>query len=383
MKQNETKESVISLKEKLKQKLIAYRYSESSYGSYMRIFGWLEKFLSERGETEYSPQLGYFFLAEYRLHSQHNPIYFKRAQVLVRRLDEIVENKAFILQIEYPKAAVPAQFKEWHIKYCEHLKQIGMSESTITSHARYSHRLLVGLGKKVRSYEELTAADLYDYFVNSDKLPSQSPSVAKRFLLFLYKGNVTKLNLSVCVPQLRRPKPLPSVYTSDEINRLLATVDRSEVMGKRDYAIIILASRLGMRSSDIVGLTEDNIDLDEKTISIIQAKTLVPQKLVMNDDVEEALFDYINKGRPKSESNQLFLHSKAPFLPIKAATCFAIVKRYFDLAGISAQGRRQGPHALRSSYATALVAKGVPYTVVQKALGLNLQSIMSEPTLND
>jgi site-specific recombinase XerD len=173
----------------------------------------------------------------------------------------------------------------------------------------------------------------------------------------------------VCVPRLQRPKPLPSVYTGDEINKLLETVNRSDTMGKRDYAIIMLASHLGLRSSDITGLAEDNIDSDEKTIGVIQVKTLAPQKLVMNNEVEEALFDYINNGRPKSESNQLFLHSKAPFLPIKPATCFAIVKKYFDLAGISAQGRRQGPHALRASYATALVAKGVPYSVVQKALG--------------
>jgi hypothetical protein len=94
MNQRETKENISALKEKLKQKLIAYRYSESSYGNYMRIFGWLEEFLSERGETEYSPQLGYFFLAEYRLQPQRNPVYFNRARVLVRRLDEIIENKA-------------------------------------------------------------------------------------------------------------------------------------------------------------------------------------------------------------------------------------------------------------------------------------------------
>jgi len=73
MKQNETREKILALKEKLKQKLIAYRYSESSMVNYMLIFGWLEKFLSERGETEYSPKLGYFFIAEYRLYPQHNP----------------------------------------------------------------------------------------------------------------------------------------------------------------------------------------------------------------------------------------------------------------------------------------------------------------------
>jgi len=369
MKQNETRENILTLKEKLKQKLIAYRYSESSIGNYMRIFGWLEKFLSERGETEYSPKLGYFFLAEYRLQPQHNPAYFNRAQVLIRRLDETINNTVFVLQLESPPKDVPQPFKEWHGKYCEYLRQVGLTESTITSHSRYARKLLVALAKRVSSYDKLTAADIYDYFTNSDKLPSQSPSVARRFFSFLFKNGVTKSNFSVCVPSPQLQRPLPSVYTGDEINKLLSTVDRSHAMGKRDYAIIMLASHLGLRSSDIVNLKAENIDLNNKTISIVQIKTSAPQKLVMNDDVEDALFDYINNGRPISENAQLFLYSKAPFLPIKAATCFAIVKKYFDLAGIAAQGRRQGPHALRASYATALVAKGVPYSVVQKALG--------------
>jgi site-specific recombinase XerD len=369
MKHIQTREPIATLKEKLNKKLIAYRYSETSIGNYMRIFGWVEKFLSERGETEYSPQLGQFFLSEYRLQPHHNPVYYGRARVLIRRLDETIGNEVFVLQLTPTKPDVPPQFKEWHEKYCDHLRQAGMSESTITSHSRYARRFLVELAKKVSSYDELKAADLYDYFVNSDKMPSQSPSVVKRFLVFLFKNDVIKSDLSACVPKLRRPRSLPSVYAGDEISKLMAAVERSDSIGKRDYAIIMLASRLGLRSSDIVSLTAENINLDEKTISIVQVKTCVPQKLVMNAEVEEALFDYIKNGRPQIENPKLFLHGKAPFLPIKAATCFAITKKYFDLAGIAAQGRRQGPHALRASYASALVAKGVPYTVVQKALG--------------
>ena len=67
MEQNETRESVATLKEKLKQKLVAYRYSERSYDDYMRVFGWLEEFLSEREQTEYSPRLGHYFVTEYRI----------------------------------------------------------------------------------------------------------------------------------------------------------------------------------------------------------------------------------------------------------------------------------------------------------------------------
>jgi len=369
MTQNETRENISTLKERFSKKLIAYRYSEESYSNYMRVFGWLEDFLSERGETAYTPRLGYFFIAEYRLQSQHNPLAFNKAKILVRRLDEIVSNKPFTLRFENPTAPVPPQFKEWYDKYYEHLKQAGSSKSTLKGHSRYTRRILVGLAKRIPSYDKLTTADLYDFFVNSDNLPAQSHSVARRFFDFLFQNDVTKANLSVCVPHLRLPKPLPSTYTGDEVNRLLAAVERSEPLGKRDYAVLMLASHLGMRSSDIVNLSAGNIDVVRKTISIIQVKTSVPQTLVMNDEVESALFDYINNGRPKSESDKLFLHARAPFMPITAAACFEITRKYFALAGISPQGRRCGPHALRASYATALVTKGVPYSVVQEALG--------------
>jgi len=71
----------------------------------------------------------------------------------------------------------------------------------------------------------------------------------------LFDNGITKTDLSACVPKLRRHEPLPSVYTGDEVARLLLSVDRTTDIGKRDYAIIILAAHLGLRSSDIVNLS--------------------------------------------------------------------------------------------------------------------------------
>jgi site-specific recombinase XerD len=162
---------------------------------------------------------------------------------------------------------------------------------------------------------------------------------------------------------------LPSIYSGDEVKRLLSSVDRASASGKRDYAVLLLASHLGMRSSDIVGLSFKDIDYTAKTIKIIQVKTARPLTLIMNGEVEEAIADYIQNGRPHSSSDKIFLCSRAPYSPITAACGYAITRRYFDHAGIAAQGRRRGAHALRASYATALVSKGVPYTVVKEALG--------------
>jgi integrase len=159
------------------------------------------------------------------------------------------------------------------------------------------------------------------------------------------------------------------VYTGEEVARLLSSVDRTTDIGKRDYAIIILAAQLGLRSSDIVNLSFKDIDKKAKTIEITQIKTSQPMTLVLNSDVDEAITDYIQNGRPQTSSDKIFISSKAPYVPLGASSGYAIVCRRFSLAGIASQGRRRGAHSLRTSFATALVRKGVPYAVVQKALG--------------
>jgi integrase len=159
------------------------------------------------------------------------------------------------------------------------------------------------------------------------------------------------------------------VYSGEEVERLLSSVDRTTDLGKRDYAILILAAHLGLRSSDIVGLSFNDIDYMAKTIKTVQTKTGRPLTLVMNAEVEEAVTDYIQNGRPESSSGIIFLSPQAPFSPLSAGTGFAAAQKHFNLAGIAARGRNRGTHALRASYATALAAKGTPYAVVQEALG--------------
>jgi integrase len=89
----------------------------------------------------------------------------------------------------------------------------------------------------------------------------------------------------------------------------------------------------------------------------------------MNTDVRVSLDDYIENGRPGSDTDVVFLRIRAPFDPLCAGVCWSIAHRYFELAGIEPAGRRRGIHALRASYATALVFRGIPYPVITEALG--------------
>ena len=368
MKQKIANGNLDKLRKELERRLIVMRYSKTAAKVYMRIFSWLEDYLNGYGETDYSTEFGERFLMEYQLQSIHNPSQFKNARTVIRRMDEILENKLFTPCIRKSKSECPSRFTGLRDKYLESLAKRGYRGPTINSHKMYTGKFLARLPETVLSLEELTATDLYDVFTKYE-WPSTSLAIARNILSFLFENGITKTNLSNCVPRPRRPQPLPSVYSGDEVKQMLSSVDRTGSMGKRDYAILILAAYLGLRSSDIVNLTFNDIDYAAKTIKIIQTKTSRPLTLVMNNDVEKAITDYIRNGRPESSSDRIFLSSQAPFQPLSAGAGYAVALKYFNLSGIQAQGRRRGTHALRASYATALVAKGVPYAVVQEALG--------------
>jgi len=368
MKQNKDIGNLSRIKTELERRLIVMRYSNVTAGAYMRIFGWVEDFLKGYGETSYSKEMGKRFILEYSLQSKHTPSQFKHARTLIRRLDEIMENKLFTPCFRKSQMECPARFINWRDKYLAHLEKRGYRESTITSRKMYAGRLLARIPDTVLPLEELIAVDMYQVFTQYE-WPSVGFVTARSLLAFLFDCGVTKTDLTPCVPNPARPRTLPSVYSGDEVARLLSSVERTTSLGKRDYAILILAAHLGLRSSDIVNLAFKDIDYTAKTIQVLQVKTARALKLVMNSDVEEALTDNIQNGRTLSSSEKIFLGSQAPYSPLTAGSGYAVAHKYFNLAGIASQGRKRGTHALRASYATALVAGGIPYAVVQEALG--------------
>ena len=371
MKLNESR-NLKEIRAELERRLTIMRYSNETIKAYMRIVGCVEEHLKEYGETVYTKNIGQRFFSEYSLQQNHSPMQCRYVQTVIRRMDNILD-KQFIPYFRQARLECPSRFLGLLDRYLENLTKCGYSSNTIKARRQYAGRFLSCLPETVLSAEKLTAADLYEVFTKH-KWPFVGLKIIKYFLIFLYTNKVTKTNLSVCVPKPTRPSSLPSVYSGDEIKRLLSTVDRTTCLGKRDYAILILSAFTGLRSSDIVSLSFKDIDRTAKTINIIQVKTARPATLVMNKEVEESIMDYIQKGRPKSSRTEgscekIFLRSHAPFSPLTAGNCYIIAQKYFNLAGISIEGRRRGTHALRSSYATALVAKNIPYAVVQEALG--------------
>jgi len=128
------------------------------------------------------------------------------------------------------------------------------------------------------------------------------------------------------------------------VDRILATADRSTAVGRRDYAVLLLAARYGLRPCDIRQLTLDHIDWRHARLDIRQAKTGRPLALPLLPEVAEALSAYVRDGRPATASRVVFVRHRAPFEPLAAGNNLApIMRAALQRAGLAdRQGRRGG-----------------------------------------
>lgn len=171
-------------------------------------------------------------------------------------------------------------------------------------------------------------------------------------------------------PRQYRFVSLPDVLSQSDVDRILAAVDRSTPLGRRDYAILLLAARYGLRPSDIRQLTLDDIGWRGARIDIRQMKTGRPLALPLLPDVADALSSYLHDGRPVSANRTIFLRHLAPFEPFAAENnLMAIMRTALRRAGLSERKGRRGIYLFRHGLATGLLASGRSLKVIADILG--------------
>jgi site-specific recombinase XerD len=197
-------------------------------------------------------------------------------------------------------------------------------------------------------------------------------STLRIFLQYLFKENLTAIDYSSKIPRCKRvtqPK-IPSLYSKEEVERLIASVDRSSPTGKRNFAIIILAARLGLRASDISRLKFENLHWNTNTIEIDQVKTGKPLQLPLLPDVGNAIIDYLQYGRPVSEEPYVFLTRRPPYGCFTTSNVVThVVQRGMIKAGINTKNRRFGPHSLRHSLGFRMLENSTMLPVISEVFG--------------
>jgi site-specific recombinase XerD len=172
-----------------------------------------------------------------------------------------------------------------------------------------------------------------------------------------YRGQV-KRDLASAVPTVANwsMSSVPRAIPADAVRRLLASINRRTAIGRRDYAILLLLARLGLRASEVVRLKLEDIDWNAGSISV-QGKGDQRSILPLPADVGSAIATYLRRGRPRCSSRHVFLRSKAPIGGLRGpATIAYLVQRSLARTGIKAPTR--GAHQFRHALATNMLHHG-------------------------
>lgn len=251
----------------------------------------------------------------------------------------------------------------------------GLAEGSMKSLWSRLYRLhLFFIDKGADTFDTVTR-DMINDFIKylapySTTYVSENLRMLRRLCLYAFQNNYHSEDLSGCVPFVKnsRQQRLPAVFTEDETAKILSSFDRGNPMGKRNYAIFLLAARMGLRSCDIKALEFGFINWTEKTVSFTQKKTKKYLTLPLPDDVGWAIIDYLKNGRPVSDSKYVFIQHTPPYGQYKDLR--NVLVKQMRKAGIETPAnKRIGMHCFRHSLATAMLENGVPLPVISQTLG--------------
>lgn len=357
--------------------IVSKNYSSSYIKGFKLILSRLEDYCAEKGITQFSTEVGQQFMLErYGVITRENCRKYSR---LFRTMDMLsdFQHSGTVMIKRRLNRVFPKQFAQHAETYLQYMEKNYAQTNTILSHKKSLFKFTDFLDSKgVTSYSNLKLEYVNAYIkivlCNYSKgSVVLHIGIMRRFLTYLFETEIIHDDLAsrmITVKIDHSPAHLPSVLTEDEITRILAAVDRESPMGKRDYAILMIASRLGLRSSDIRNLKFENIDWINHEIHITQVKTGEPLTLPLPDDVGWALIDYLKNARPVSETPEIFLRVVAPHTVL--VNLDNVLIRYMRLAGIHYERlAHHGLHILRHSMATNMLDKDISITTIQSVMG--------------
>lgn len=256
------------------------------------------------------------------------------------------------------------------------LTERGLAAGTVRGYVRHASRFLGGLspsgGLARLTAGEVTGAVLRESAAVSVSAAQFFVAGLRSFLRFCFIEGLVEVDLSRAALSVtgRRRSSLPRGISKADARALLDCCDRRSALGRRDYAVIIMLLRLGLRAGEMACLRLDDIDWRAGEL-VVRGKGAREDRLPLPVDVGEAIAAYLKRGRPTSERREVFLRARAPFRPIAPRTVSSTVRRACRRAGVA----EVGSHRLRHTAACEMVSAHVP--LVQVAQVLRHQSLQS------
>lgn len=330
------------------------------------------RYMSQKGIVSYSPSVGAEFVSTCHFHGTIRPQEREKIRS-IQVLDDMlklgyIRKRCFTPVFHVLDGEVGAEME----KLITHLTNLRRSMVTIKDYRLYLSEFLMHLNERnVKHVSAITEKDILT-FVSSHPTNKVNIVSALRVLFrFWREEHIVDDRFEELFDTYKTHKPerIPSYFAANEVMRIEQSVSRNSANGKRNYAMLLLASRLGLRASDIANLQFSDIDWDKNMITLTMQKTKKVIELPLLADVGNAIIDYLRHGRPKSDSQNVFLSGNAPYVAATKNMVCAAINGIILRSGVDTSGKHHGPHSLRHSLASAMLNGGSLMPVISESLG--------------
>jgi len=260
--------------------------------------------------------------------------------------------------------------------YEQYLRETrGLTRATIINYVPFIRSFLQDrFGSGPVTFSRLCARDVVRFVQRQarrlhPKRAKLLTSALRSFLQYArYRGKV-RLDLAAAVPIVPNwsMSSLPRAIGRDAVRQLLASIDRSTAVGRRDYAILLLLARLGLRSGEVASLELDEIDWKAGQLNVC-GKSGQRNDLPLSVEVGQAIAAYLRQGRPRGSSRRVFLRARAPVRGFRGASGVGSVVRH-RLLGAGVDAPTYGAHQFRHGLATEMLHKGASLGEIGELLG--------------
>jgi len=328
--------------------------------------------MKTNGLEEYTAEIGECFVSHCVSNLRICSSRISRVKSTIRKLNRLLQGldgKDALLPDKTVKLDLPNGLMKSLTDYLSHCTEKGNRQTTINYKYWICGRFLKNLFnlgctdiRKVTGEHVQTAFLALGYTRYWERV---SP-----FLRFLFNNGLLENNYSNIIRNRRHYTPLPDIYSPEEITCMENSFDLSTPSGIRNYAIILLMARYGIRACDAAVLTFEDIDFENNRLRFTQQKTGDPWEGELFPEVKTALQNYIKNIRPNiPKCPNIFISLIPPFVPIKSSAINTMARTCFRHAKLDIAGRRHGSRAFRSSIASNMINDGVSTEVVRKVLG--------------
>jgi len=254
----------------------------------------------------------------------------------------------------------------------------GLAAETVAERQEEACRFFDWLGERgIKGVAAIQVADLDAYMKHRAGVLRRASikGVATRlrsFLRWLHATRQTARDLSVAVvaPVIYAAGSIPSALRSQDVHKILsiARQDRT-AKGLRDYAILVLLAKYGVRAGEITRLRLEDVDWRKEILRIRHSKTGVTSYLPLLPEVGEAILNYLQKVRPRTSSREIFIRSRAPYRAFKnGSSLYTPIRHRIDAAEVP-PGGKHGPHAFRHARAVSMIRASATLKEIGDVLG--------------